>query len=113
MIAATTRIVWGERHAHGSPGWRYRPQGIVVSCDEPGCSATIVPSGVEHNGPAIEAIYGCTEWKLGERDLCPEHKPAKKVAARPVIRHYYKEGDEAVPDECECGAAREDHFDQQ
>jgi hypothetical protein len=72
-------IVYGPFH-DGS--WRYRGGDVVVSCDQPGCAAVVTPSGLEHNGGAIESIYlprkedgGPLGWCLGERDLCPDHAP--------------------------------------
>lgn len=55
--------------------WRYSASSIVISCDEPGCSATATPTGLEHNGPVIECIYGLNDWYLRERELCPAHAP--------------------------------------
>lgn len=59
--------------------WSYRTDSAVVHCDYDGCGATMVPSGLEHNGPWVESIYQPSDmvgrWYVGTRDLCPTHAP--------------------------------------
>lgn len=66
------RLVYGPFHGGR---WRHYAGTLTVSCDVPGCTATVEPRGFEHNGADVEAVYGCDGWSLGERDLCPAHAP--------------------------------------
>lgn len=78
------RITGGLYYRGGE--WRYSASKTTVHCDHEGCTAIITPTGLEHNGPTVECIYGCTGWVLAERDLCPLHKPLwTKEEARALV----------------------------
>jgi len=74
MIKIMGRLFWNA-HRHE---WRYGYDTILVTCDHEGCGSTVVPTGVEHNGAAVESVYGCDGWWLGKRTLCPDHPPTRE-----------------------------------
>ena len=74
MIRQEGHLFYSDSGPYG-PSWQVDTGTLTVSCDHPGCTATVVAKGFDCNGPVIDSIYlpDGSEWTLGQRDLCSAH----------------------------------------